>query len=219
MLLQSIGSLIPLVMAMILSSVPFLATVVVLLSPRRATTALPYMAGYVVGILLFTGLTGAALGAVPLRITLGGFFGYFEIFVGIALVVLAVIQWHRRPGRVLLSPKWLDRLEHFGPVAAFGFAILLTLRPKSVLLAAAAGAVIASGKPTALQALVLLVVYAVLASTTVSVPVIMSVVRPDSTMRLLVQAREALERNGSLITLVVLLMIGTVIVGDGLTRL
>lgn len=218
-MLQAIGSLIPLVMAMILSSVPFLATVVILMSPRRATTALPYMAGYVLGILLFTGLTGAALRVVPWSVAPGGFFGYFEILIGTALVVLALVQWHRRPGRVLLSPGWLNRLEHFGPVAALGFAILLTLRPKSVLLAAAAGAVIASGEPSVLQALVLLVVYAVLASATVSVPVIMSVIRPDSTMRLLVQAREALERNASVITLVVLLMIGTVIVGDGLTRL
>jgi hypothetical protein len=130
-----------------------------------------------------------------------------------------LVQWHRRAGRVLPSPGWLNRLEHFGPFAAFGFAILLTLRPKSVLLAAAAGAVIAGGKPTMLQALVLLVVYAVLASATVSVPVIMSVICPDSTIRLLVRAREALERNGSVISLVVLLMIGTVIVGDGLARL
>ena len=69
------------------------------------------------------------------------------------------------------------------------------------------------------DAVIIIVVYLALASSTVTVPIIATLASPTRMQPRLVSARDWLDRNGGHITVVVLLMVGLVILGDGLTRL
>ncbi len=220
-MLQAIGTLVPLSLAMALSTIPFLATVVVVLSPRGKATAIPYLIGYVVGSFLVVCAFSFGLSALPHDVQIGPWFGIVEILLGIALIVLAVIQWqrHRRRQHTPSSGAWLDRLERVGPFAALGFALVLNLRPKSLLVAGAAGIAISSQRLEVGEVVVCVIVFTLLGTVTVSVPVILSLVMPKRTSAWLVQARVFLVRSSSLIALVVLIMVGAFVVGAGLARL
>ena len=218
-MLQALATLTPLAIAMAISTIPFLATVVILLSPRRTKTAIPYLIGYVVGLFLVVCAFSFGLAALPGDIKVGPSFGVVEVLVGVGLVVLAIVQWRRTRHREPSTGGWLDRLERVGPLAALGFAFALNLRPKSLLLAAAAGIAVSRERLEFGDALICIVIFTVLGSITVSVPVIMSLVMPKRTTVWLLQARGLLVRHSRLLTLVVLIMVGVFVIIDGIVRL
>lgn len=81
--------------------------------------------------------------------------------------------------------------------SSFGFGLVLNLRPKSILLSAAAA----------------------LSASTVAIPVIGAMVSPVKVEVWLQGARSWFGPNNRTVTILILLMIGVVIVGNGLTRL
>jgi hypothetical protein len=104
-------------------------------------------------------------------------------------------------------------------VTALALALILNVRPKGLLLGAAAGLAIAATRLDGTDAAIVIVVYLALASSTVTVPIVATLVSPVRMQPRLVLARDWLERNGGHITVVILLMVGLVILGDGLTKL
>jgi hypothetical protein len=146
--------------------------------------------------------------------------GVAEIVVGAGVLVIAVLSWRRAArGPAARRSRWLDRVERMGPATALGLAFVLNLRPKGLLLGAAAGLVIAGARQTGSDAVIVVAIYLVLASATVTVPIIATMVSPARMQPRLVVARDWLDHNGGHVTVVVLLMVGLVILGDGLTRL
>ena len=49
-MLQAIGHILPIALAVAISSVPIMATILILLSPKRAQSAIPFLIGWVLGI-------------------------------------------------------------------------------------------------------------------------------------------------------------------------
>jgi len=218
-MLQALGTLITIAVAMAISTIPFLATVVLLLSPRRGGRALLYLAGYVVGLCIVVAAFTFGLAALPGRIKVGPWFGVVEIIVGLALMVLAVVQWRRQRRREPSTGAWIDRLERVGPVSALGFGLALNLRPKALLLAAAAGIAISRERLDIGAALICIAVFIVIGSITVSGPIVMSLMMPARTSAWLRSAREFILRHSGVLALVVLLMVGVFVIGDGIARL
>lgn len=217
-MLVALGAIIPLGIALAFSTVPFLATVVILLSPRRAR-AVPYLIGYLVGLFAVAAAFTFGLAAVPHHVRAGAWFGVAEIVLGIGLIVLAVVQWRRRGRRAPSTGAWFDRLERVGPFTALGFALALNLRPKSLLVSAAAGIAISRAQLELGDAIVCVVVFTILGSITVSAPTVMSLVMPERTGTWLRAAREFIVRNSTLLTVIVLALAAAVVIGAGLSRL
>jgi hypothetical protein len=131
-----------------------------------------------------------------------------------------VLSW-RRAARTTTAPRnrWLDSVDRLGPATTLGLAVVLNLRPKGLLLGAAAGLAVAGARLNGADAVIVIVIYLALASASVTVPIIATLLSPARMEPRLVTARDWLDRNGGHITVVVLLMVGVVILGDGLTRL
>ena len=221
-MLSAFGTLLPIALAAALSSVPITLTILILLSPKRNRLAIPFLIGWVVGMALVVGVSALGANALPIRSirTSQKAIGIAEIIVGAGLLVIAVFTWRRatkgppeRPSRLL------DSVDRLGPVTALGLAFVLNLRPKGLLLGAAAGLAVAGARLTGTDAAIVIVVYLALASSTVTVPIIATLVSPTRMQPRLVATRDWLDRNGGHITVVILLMVGLVILGDGLTRL
>ncbi|MET0782687.1 MAG: GAP family protein [Leifsonia flava] len=219
-MLQAIGALLPISLAMALSSVPFLTTVVLLLSPKRDSTALPYLLVYVVGMFAVAAVLSFGLASLPRRARTGSSLGEVEIVIGLLLIALAIAELIRTRGRKPTTTNpMLDRVEKFGVWPAIGFALLLNVRPKALLLATAAGIAIGTARLSPSEWFACLLLYTVLSSATVSVPVIMTLVRREKMADRLVRMRDYILAKSGVITFVVLLMVGVTIFGAGLTNL
>jgi hypothetical protein len=218
---QALGGLLPIAVAVAISSVPITVTILILLSPNRTRAAVPFLVGWVTGVVAVIILS--ALGASALPAPRRGpdiVTAVLHIMIGIALVVLGVISLRRssRSERTGL-PGWLSAVDSFGVLAAFGVAVLLDFRPKGLLLGIAAGLTLHNASVRASEAAVLIGIYTLIATSTVVVPITASLMAPRWMEPRLIAARDWLAHNGRTLTSSMMLMIGVVILGVGLTEL
>jgi hypothetical protein len=221
-MLSALGPLLPIAVAVAVSTVPIMATILILLSPKRNQSAIPFLIGWVVGMTVVVVIAAFGANALPIgsfraqnrAIAIG------QIVVGTALLVAAVMAW-RRANRAPADQgnRWLDRVDRFGPLAALGLALALNLRPKALLLGAAAGLSVAGSSLKTTEAAIVLAVYVGLSSSTVIVPIVATLVAPARTQPRLVLARDWLSNNSAHITVVVLVMVGFFILGAGISQL
>ncbi|MGO7983611.1 hypothetical protein ACC691_37840 [Rhizobium johnstonii] len=64
-MLQGIGHVIPIALAVAISSVPIMATLLILLSPKRDESALPFLIGWVLGMVLIVTICTLGASAIP----------------------------------------------------------------------------------------------------------------------------------------------------------
>lgn len=213
----------PIAIAVAISSVPIMTAIFILLSPNRSHSALPFLIGWVVGMLLVVSACAFFAQAVPTPRSPrrpDAAVGTLEILVGVGLIVLAVVAW-RRSRRNLLPPahRSLASRATLGPWSSLGLGFILNLRPKGLLLAIAGGLTIradADGLPAAVGAIV---IYTLIGSSTVAVPIIVTVVAPAKAEPRLIAANGWMLRNGAALTSLIMVVIGLVIVGMGIARL
>ena len=221
-MLSALGELLPIAVAVAVSSVPITATILILLSPKRNRSAIPFLIGWLVGMVGVVVVAAVGASALPISSLRAPqkAIGIAQIIVGLAVLVVAVMAW-RRAARAPADKQnsWLGRVDRMGPAAALGLAFALNLRPKGLLLGAAAGLSVAGSSLEVTEAAIVVAIYVGLASSTVIVPIVATLVAPARMQPRLVLARDWLSQNSAHITVVVLVMVGFVILGAGLSRL
>lgn len=219
---QALGGLLPIAVAVAFSSVPITVTILILLSPNRNRAALPFLLGWVTGVMavviLFT--LGASVLPEPRRRGSDPVIAALEILIGTGLIVLGVVNLRRRSGSDQTGlPRWLSAVDSFGALATFGIAVLLDFRPKGLLLGIAAGLALHAASVEDSEAALLIAIYTLVATSTVVVPITASLIAPQRMEPRLIAARDWLARNGRILTSSMAFMIGVVILGVGITHL
>lgn len=255
-MLAVIGQLLPIALAVALSSVPITATITILLSPKASGSALLFLIGWIAGLFAVTVAFSLGARAAPDDRPLDAtpLLAWVEVIVGAGLVVVGVASLVRRSTRLRSAsagdepadadadadaavastgetgadaasaadagarPRWLRLVETIRPVPALGLALAFNVRPKALLLAAAAGLVIGSSSIGFAQHTIALVIYVVLAGSSVIVPIVLWLVRPNAMRRPLRAAEAWVIRNSSTVSVIVALVVGTFVLGNGLTR-
>jgi hypothetical protein len=218
---QALGALLPIAVALALSSVPITATILILLSPNRNVAALPFLVGWVTGaagLIVLSTLFASVLPKPPRRgpdtVTAG-----LLIIIGLALIVLGALNLRRSPqSEGTGMSRWLSRVESFGALVSFAVAVALNFRPKGLLLGVAAGLALYAASVKVSEAAILIAVYTVIATSTVVVPIAASFIAPRQVEPKLIAARDWLARNGRLLTSLIMFMIGVVILGGGIAK-
>lgn len=221
-MLSAIGAVLPIGVAAALSTVPILVTIALLLAPNGRMGALYFMVGWIVGLFAVAALFGLGLSALSPRSARAAvpFFAAVQISIGLALFAFGVallVKKSKMPASA--GGSWTKRLNGMHPLTAGGVGLILNLRPKALLLAAAAGLVIGIGKSGFIAGLVPLGIYTVLGCSTVAIPVILTMLRPNLMQPRLIEARNLLERNQRVVTGIVIIMVGAILVGSGLIHL
>jgi Sap, sulfolipid-1-addressing protein len=220
-MLSELVGLLPIAVAMALSSVPITATLVILLSPRRQQSSIPFLAGWLLSIGLV--VLAAAGGTFALRRSLRGeqltAIAIAGIVLGGMLVVSAIVAWKRSRNAPPSRKTWLNRLGSLGPLAAFGVGFAMGFRPKALLLGVAAGLGLASNSLTQTKDAIAVAFYIGISASTVAVPVIWTLVSPSRMEPRLVTWRDWLDRHGQVVTAVITMMIGVVLIGAGIADL
>lgn len=221
--MPTVVQLLALSLALAFSTVPILAALLILLSPNRSRSAIPFLIGWVLGMFAIAALLTMAAQFVPasrLPRREDEAVGVLEIIVGAGLVVLGLITlWLGRRRTEHRIPSWLESAGTLGPWSSFGLAVLLNLRPKSLLVASAAGLALRADATSTVEAVIALAVYTAVGASTVAVPIIATVAAPARMEPRIVATRDWLTRNGEVLTSAIVILIGVLVVVVGVGRL
>ena len=216
----ALGHVLPIAVAGAVSSVPIMAVILLLLSPNKSRAPVAFLIGWVLGLTVVVVAFAALAAVIPVsRRQTDAVIGGALVAVGLALIAVAVVTWrrgvHTPPDEL---PKWLRAVGSMRPWPALGFALLLNIRPKALLLAAAAGLSLRGDSLSTGEMAIVISVYTVVSASSVATPVVASLVAPGRTDKQLERARVWISANTTIVSVVIMLMIGVVIVGSGLTR-
>jgi threonine/homoserine/homoserine lactone efflux protein len=146
----------------------------------------------------------------------------FQLILGALLLLAGVRDWRGRPkeGDPAKLPKWMNGIDSFSPRKTFGFSLLVsTINPKNLALALGGGLAIAqAGLPTG-KNLIAILIFVLIASASVIVPVTWYFVAPESAGRTLKGWRVWLEQNNAAVMSVLFLVFGMILIGRGIAGL
>ena len=213
------SDLVPLALVVALSPFSVIPPVLLVLhSKRPRSTGLTFVLGWLVALAASTEVfvllprliggsdEGPQAGAAWARVGLGA-----------VLIAYSVQRWLTRH-QASESPKWLNSLSKVTPVAAAGLGFILPLvNPKFLIVNAAAGLVIASSGTSVPW--LWLVGYSILAGSTVLVPILAYAAAPERFDPMLAKVKLWLDRHHAPLTAVICLIVGVVLLFQGIRAL
>jgi threonine/homoserine/homoserine lactone efflux protein len=218
----SLGDLLPLAIGIAISPIPIIACILMLFSARARVNGPAFLVGWVLGVAVVTTLVvvlsdaSAATDDSASGPSLGDL---VILLLGIGAILLGLRQWRGRPkpGEDPAMPSWMAAIDGFAPGKAFGFGFLLSaVNPKNLGLAAAAGLVIDEAVANGGNAPAMEVVFVVLASLSIAVPVVYMLVGGDGAKKTLDGWRTWLTAHNAAVMAVLFIVIGAKLVGSGL---
>ena len=221
---KAIGGSLPLAVGVALSPVPIIAVVLMLTSRKARVNGPVFVLGWLLGlgvvgaiVLSVAGSAGASSSGSPAT-----WVSWVKIVLGVLLLVVAVRQFRGRPrgDEQPPMPKWMARIDNTSPVAALGLAAVLSgANPKNLLLAVSGGAAIAqTGIPGGQQAVAYLV-FAVIGTLGVGIPVAMYFVLGQRSDKLLGGLKDWMSQHSAVIMTVLCLIIAAKLFGDAISAL
>ncbi|MFC6044316.1 GAP family protein [Nocardioides hankookensis] len=217
-----LGDLLPLALGVAISPVPIIATILMLLAPQARGTSIDFLVGWVAGIVVATTIftviastAGLDDGSDDSSTTSA----WIKLVLGVLLLLVAVRQWGRRPkpGEEAALPKWMAAIDSFTFVKALGLGFLLSaVNPKNLLMCVAAGTAIGGADLSTGEAVVSVAVFTVIAASTVALPVLGFLVAHERLRHPLDELRTWLQANNVAVMSVLVLVIGVVLLGQGI---
>ena len=222
MLSNAIGDLLPSALAVALSPIPIVAVILVLGAPRARTAGPAFALGWIAGLLAVSVIVVLVVGAGSDPDGSDPGLNWFKIVIGILFLAMAARQWRKRPGpgEEPAAPGWMATIETVSPgrAAVLGGA-LSGVNPKNLALTLTAAASIAEAGLDPADTAIAVAVFVVLGSITVAGAVLLYLVDADRAARPLAAVRQFMFEHNAVIMMVVLLLLGAKLLGDGLAVL
>ena len=214
---QALVQVVPLAVAAALSSVPLTATIFILLSDSGGRSGLAFLAGTVIGTFVAVTVATVASQALPGRPRqYEALIGKLEIAIGTAMVLLGVVTLMRRQSAGRDSRTgWIDDIGSFGSLPVLGIGLALNIRPKAVLLAAAAGLATSGARLDLRETFVVVVCYTAIATSTVVVPIVATILFPQRMKPLLLSAKGWLAAHSTAVSATISILIGGFLIAVG----
>lgn len=221
-MLSVLGNLIPYGVAMALSPLPIMAVLLLLMAPVGLRGALSFAGARLLCIAALAGGVGLLSHALDDAAGSKGPTAAVRIALGLALMVLAVVKWLRRPGpdEEPKVPGWMKAIESSTAPGALRLGVVLTLlNLKELAFASGAGLAIGAADLSPLETWASVAVFMVLSCATVLAPIGWVLSAGSKSTQGLASARGWLMSNNPVILAVILLLIGALMVGGGLSEL
>ena len=221
---QGISEILTYAVGVAISPVPIIAVTLMLFSQRARVNGLMFLLGWVVALVVVSGVAYAAADQANAATdsTTTDTIAWGKIVFGVLLLLLAARNWRTRPrtGTEPEMPKWMAGIDTLKPVKALGLGLLLAgVNPKNLMLAAAAGAGLATLGLSTANAIGSLIVFVVVASLTIAGPVVYYLLGGDSAKAKLDEMKNWLALHNNAVMAVLFLVFGAKLIADGLPPL
>jgi hypothetical protein len=201
---------------------PIVAVVLMLTSHRARVNGPVFVLGWLIGLgivgVIVLALSGASGASHSGSAATGE--GWVKIVLGVLLLMVALRLFrHRTPGESR-TPKWLTTIDKITPVAAVGLgAGLSCLNPKNLVLAVGGAAAIAQTGISGGQQAVAYVVFALVGTLGVGIPLIIYFSMGARSEKILGGLKDWMNTHNDVIMIVLCVIIAAKLIGDGITGL
>jgi threonine/homoserine/homoserine lactone efflux protein len=220
MLSQAVGDLLISAVAVAFSPFPIVAVVLVLGTPRARLSGSAFAAGWVVGLTAVSVIVVLLLGdSDDPDSTAAAEVNWLKVGAGVLFLVMAAGQWRKRPraGQVASAPKWMASVEGATPSRAGLLGLALAgANPKNLALTLTAAASIAEAGLDRTDTAIAIATFVAVGSVTVAGAVLVYLVAPHRAERPLATVKQFMSDNNAVIMMVILLLLGAKLLGDGL---
>jgi len=204
-----------------ISPVPIIAVILMLFTQRAKPNSVAFLGGWLLGL--------AIVGSIVLIVASIGEFdsdngestasAAIRLVLGLLFLAIAAKQWKGRPkpGDEPKTPKWMAAIESFTPLKALGLAA--GVNPKNLALTLAAAVTIAQAEISTSEAAISLVVFIIIASLSVAAPVLIYLTMGKKASKTLDGWKTWLIANNATVMFVLLLVLGVLLVGKGISGL
>jgi threonine/homoserine/homoserine lactone efflux protein len=214
---DAIGDLLPSALAVALSPIPIVAIVIVLGSPHARTAGPAFALGWVVGLVAVSVIVVLALGGGSDAEETG--VNWLKVGIGLVFWAMAAQQWRKRPkpGEDPAMPSWMATIDSASSARAALFGVALSAaNPKNLALTLAASASIAEAGLTTADTAIAVASFVAIGSVTVAGAVLFYLAAPATAARPLAATKQFMSDNNATIMMIVLLLLGAKLLGDGL---
>ena len=222
MLDDAIGGLLPAAVAVALSPIPIVAVVVVLGAPRARTAGPAFALGWIAGLLAVSVVVVLLVGSASDPDSDDPGVNWLKLGIGIVFLLMAAKQWTKRPrpGREPEVPGWMATIDSATPPRAALLGMALSgANPKNLALTLTAAASIAEAGLDTTDTAIAVAAFTALGSITVAGSVLFYLLAGDRAARPLAAVKQFMADNNAVIMMVVLLLLGAKLLGDGLAGL
>lgn len=207
-----------------ISPVPIIAVILMLFSRRARVNGPLFLLGWVVSLAVISGAAYAMAnqGDAATDETTVDAIAWGKLVFGLLFLLLAARNWRNRtmPGSDPDTPKWMAGIDDLTAGKALGFGALLAgVNPKNLMLSLAAGAALAQLGLTTSDTVWSLVLFVVVASLTIALPVGYYLVGGASARQRLDDLKEWLILHNSAVMTVLFLVLGVDLIATALPPL
>jgi len=212
--------LIPLGLVVAVSPITVIPAVLVLQSPRPRPSGLAFLAGWSIALAVVTAICVSASGLLGgLHKSPPGWASWLRVILGSALIVVGVYRWLTR-GRQTDSPKWMRSFATITPGrAAITGAALVVVRPDVLLVCIPAGLAIGVSGLDRPDVWLAAAFFVVLALSTVAIPTVAYAAAGHRLDGVMARAKTWMDANNAALTAAVLLVIGLMVLYNGIHAL
>ena len=198
------------------SPFPIIPAVLLLFTPRARANGLAFLGGWALGIAVSVTAFTFLAEIIETKDAVPTWASWTRIALGSVLIVLGVRNWLTR-GRVTEPPAWIASIDSSTPRSALRLGVLLSAaNPKVLLLAAAGGLTIGSTALPASEVAIDLVLFTVVAASTVALPPLLYALAGDRVLVPLGHAKDRLVANSAAVMAVVITVIGVALLVKGI---
>jgi hypothetical protein len=220
---QAIGQFLPLAIGVALSPVPIIVVILMLFSQRAKSNGPAYLLGWIIAVGAVAGIALAVsdVASVGSEDAATNAASWLKLTLGVLLLFGAARQWQKRPaaGEDTALPRWMAGIDTFRAPKAFGLAVLLGLKPKNLILSAAAGTTIAQADLSGGEQWGALVIFVFLASVAIAIPVLYHAFGGERAQRTMNGWKLWLQQNNAAVMTVLFLVFGFVLSGQAIQTL
>lgn len=215
-----LATLIPLALVIAVSPLTIIPAVLVLHAPRPRQASLAFLGGWMLGLAALTALfvVGSGLFA-GLHKAPPTWASWLRVVLGSALILFGIYRWLTRHGHSE-APRWMRAFDTITPKRAGITALVLTVvRLEVSLLCLAAGLAIGTSGLDVAGKWVFAAVFVAVSGSTVAIPILGYVSAGDRLEEPLNRLKDWMQQNHAAMLAAVLVLIGLMVVYNGVTAL
>jgi threonine/homoserine/homoserine lactone efflux protein len=214
----AIGDILGYAVGVAISPIPIIAVILMLFTAKAKSNSVSFLVGWIAGLFV-AGAIVLALGIQQSDGEESTTSGWIKIVIGALFLALAWKEWSSRPkgDEEPAMPDWMQAVDSFTGPKSFGMGFLLSAaNPKNLGLTIAAMATVTSAGLSTGEEIGTLAVFVVIASLTVGAPVVLNLILGPKAQPTLTSMRDWLSANNNVVMMVVFVVLGAKLLGDGI---